>query len=114
INANSLADHGTDPPNFPGCLRRCRAAVRQSSCLPENPRPAWRNPLPIPEEWKAWSQNLGHESEMTTFVGYGQVPGHRQAEIMQKWRGPQPQQLADGRLLDALETLIHNAKRGAS
>lgn len=35
-----------------------------------------------PEEWKAWSQNLGHESEMTTFVGYGKVPEHRQAEII--------------------------------
>jgi integrase len=29
-----------------------------------------------PEEWKAWSQNLGHESEATTFVGYGHVPTH--------------------------------------
>jgi integrase len=35
-----------------------------------------------PEEWKVWSQNLGHESEATTFVGYGQVPAHRHAEIM--------------------------------
>jgi integrase/recombinase XerD len=34
------------------------------------------------EEWKAWSQNLGHESEMTTFRGYGEVPFHRQSEIM--------------------------------
>jgi site-specific recombinase XerD len=25
-----------------------------------------------PEEWKAWSQNLGHENEMTTFRGYGE------------------------------------------
>jgi len=33
-----------------------------------------------PEEWKAWSQNFGHGSEMTTFVGYGEVPGHRQAD----------------------------------
>jgi hypothetical protein len=36
-----------------------------------------------PEEWKAWSQNLGHESEVTTFVGHGHVPTHRQAEIIQ-------------------------------
>jgi integrase len=35
-----------------------------------------------PEEWKAWSQNLGHEDEMTTFRGYGEVPFHRQSEIM--------------------------------
>lgn len=35
-----------------------------------------------PEEWKAWSQNLGHEREATTFASYGQVPAHRQGEIM--------------------------------
>jgi integrase len=35
-----------------------------------------------PEEWKAWTQNLGHENEMTTFRGYGQVPFQRQTEIM--------------------------------
>jgi integrase len=42
-----------------------------------------------PEEWKAWSQNLGHESEATTFVGYGHVPQHRQAEIMQRLARPE-------------------------
>lgn len=41
-----------------------------------------------PEEWKAWSQNLGHESEATTFVGYGEVPHHRQAEIMRGFADP--------------------------
>ena len=35
-----------------------------------------------PEQWKAWSQNLGHESETTTFVGYGKVPNDRQSEIL--------------------------------
>lgn len=35
-----------------------------------------------PEQWKAWSQNLGHESESTTFVGYGVVPLPRQATLI--------------------------------
>jgi len=35
-----------------------------------------------PEEFKAWSQNLGHEQVMTTFVSYGTVAPHRQAELM--------------------------------
>lgn len=35
-----------------------------------------------PEEFKAWSQNLGHEQVLTTFCSYGQVAGARQAEIM--------------------------------
>ncbi len=43
-----------------------------------------------PEEWKVWSQNLGHESEATTFVGYGQVPAHRHAEIMRGFNEGRP------------------------
>ncbi|MEZ5669889.1 MAG: tyrosine-type recombinase/integrase [Alphaproteobacteria bacterium] len=35
-----------------------------------------------PEEFKAWSQNLGHESPLTTFASYGTVPARRQAQIM--------------------------------
>jgi integrase len=35
-----------------------------------------------PEEYKAWSQNLGHENVLTTFSSYGDVGGHRQAEII--------------------------------
>ena len=30
-----------------------------------------------PEEFKAWSQNLGHEKVLTTFLSYGQVQGPR-------------------------------------
>lgn len=35
-----------------------------------------------PEEFKAWSQNLGHEGVMTTFTSYGTVSLERQAEIL--------------------------------
>ena len=35
-----------------------------------------------PEEYKAWSQNLGHEHVLTTFCSYGDISGHRQSEIM--------------------------------
>ena len=35
-----------------------------------------------PEEFKAWSQNLGHEKVMTTFRSYGEVAERRQAEII--------------------------------
>ncbi len=40
-----------------------------------------------PEEFKAWSQNLGHEKVMTTFASYGAVPGRRQAEIIRQLGG---------------------------
>jgi integrase len=35
-----------------------------------------------PEEFKAWSQNLGHEGVLTTFHSYGAVPSGRQAELI--------------------------------
>lgn len=36
-----------------------------------------------PEDFKAWSQNLGHEQVLTTFLSYGQVATKRQGEIIQ-------------------------------
>jgi integrase len=35
-----------------------------------------------PEQFKAWSQNLGHADVLTTLTSYGQVPSHRQAELI--------------------------------
>jgi integrase len=35
-----------------------------------------------PEQYKAWSQNLGHEHVLTTFTSYGNVSDYRQAEII--------------------------------
>ena len=36
-----------------------------------------------PEDFKAWSQNLGHEKVLTSFTSYGEVSGRRQGEIIQ-------------------------------
>ena len=36
-----------------------------------------------PEEMKAWSQNLGHADVLTTFTSYGEVPLHRQKELIE-------------------------------
>ena len=41
-----------------------------------------------PEEFKAWSQNLGHESVLTTFYSYGEVQPQRQAEIIYQLKAP--------------------------
>lgn len=35
-----------------------------------------------PEEFKAWSQNLGHEGVLTTFYSYGSVSLRRQGEVI--------------------------------
>jgi integrase len=50
-----------------------------------------------PEEFKAWSQNLGHERVLTTLTSYGAVPAQRQAELIRN--------LADGPLTDEDERL---------
>lgn len=41
-----------------------------------------------PEQFKAWSQNFGHEGVMTTFVSYGEVPECRQSEIFAEFKEP--------------------------
>ena len=37
-----------------------------------------------PEEFKAWSQNLGHESPLTTFTSYGKIDIHRQGALIRQ------------------------------
>jgi integrase len=42
-----------------------------------------------PEQFKAWSQNLGHENVLTTFTSYGEIGRQRQAEIIRGMAEPQ-------------------------
>jgi len=42
-----------------------------------------------PEQFKAWSQNLGHEKVLTTFLSYGEVACQRQGEIIRGLATPQ-------------------------
>jgi integrase len=53
-----------------------------------------------PEQFKAWSQNLGHENVLTTLSSYGQVSAHRQADII-KELGNHPNHSAEANLLVA-------------
>jgi len=41
-----------------------------------------------PEQFKAWSQNLGHEKVLTTFLSYGEVACRRQGEIIRELAMP--------------------------
>jgi len=59
-------------PNFnPHSFRNTLAALGESLCQ-------------SPEEFKAWSQNLGHEGVLTTFLSYGEVQSSRQVELIQQ------------------------------
>jgi integrase len=44
---------------------------------------------PTTEAFKAWSQNLGHDKVLTTFLSYGQVESARQGEIIRGLATPQ-------------------------
>lgn len=56
-----------------------------------------------PEDFKAWSQNLGHEQVLTTFLSYGFVASDRQGEIIRGMTGSkQPVQTDVDALADAL------------
>jgi integrase len=48
-----------------------------------------------PEEFKAWSQNLGHDKVLTTFLSYGQVENPRQGEIIRRLAAPRVAGKAD-------------------
>lgn len=37
-----------------------------------------------PEEFKAWSQNLGHEHVLTTFLSYGNLDPNRQGDVIKR------------------------------
>ncbi|MBG6199751.1 integrase [Labrenzia sp. EL_13] len=64
------AFEGADLPYFnPHSFRKTLAQIGERTCR-------------TPEEFKAWSQNLGHENVLTTFTSYGEVGSHRQAEIL--------------------------------
>lgn len=63
-----------------------------------------------PEDFKAWSQNLGHEKVLTTFLSYGEVACQRQGDILRNLAKPQkaPQPDVDG-IAEALLERLHSA-----
>ena len=46
------------------------------------------------EEFKAWSQNLGHEGVLTTLTSYGTLPEWRQGEVIQRLQQPPDEPIA--------------------
>ncbi len=57
-----------------------------------------------PEEFKAWSQNLGHEHVLTTFTSYGRIDPHRQGVLVRAMHEDQDnEQLKLDKILMLLE-----------
>jgi site-specific recombinase XerC len=69
------AFEGAGVPYFnPHSVRKTLARLGEQSCK-------------TPEEFKAWSQNLGHEQVLTTFTSYGAVRADRQGDIIRRLIG---------------------------
>lgn len=80
--------HGFNPHSF----RHALAALGERIC--QNP-----------EQFKAWSQNLGHEGVLTTLSSYGPVSEQRQAELIKTLaKRPEP-------AVDALTERVMQAVR---
>ena len=54
-------------------------------------------------EMKAWSQNLGHSDLMTTFTSYGNVPTHKQGELIRSTRTGGRDEMDNRALIEELQ-----------
>jgi integrase/recombinase XerD len=90
------AFEGADLPYFnPHSFRKTLAQLGEKLCR-------------TPEQFKAWSQNLGHEKVLTTFSSYGEVAAGRQREIIHELA--QPTDL-DPQFQEILKQLMRATKR---
>ena len=62
------------------------------------------------EQFKAWSQNLGHEGVLTTFLSYGAVAPRRQGQIIQTLTMADAQPRGEA---EAVTQAVLQAMRGA-
>lgn len=62
-----------------------------------------------PEQFKAWSQNLGHEGVLTTFYSYGEVGNRRQGEIIRDLGIPQHTAPPD--VTELVKTVLRELRR---
>lgn len=71
---------------------------------------AFRLKLP-PEEMKAWSQNLGHERMLTTYLNYGEVAADRQAEIFRGLAKAKEPDAENDELVRQIAAVVRQRKR---
>ena len=103
----SLVECDTDLCDLPRGLRLSRACPTSTPTRSGKPLCNWVSSyVPGPEEFKAWSQNLGHDDVMVTYLSYGKVPHLRQAEIFRGLHQPRTAVGETGDLLRTLEKIL--------
>ena len=82
----------------PHCFRNTLAQLGEEICK-------------TPEDFKAWSQNLGHEKVLITFLSYGEVGYQRQGDIMRELAKPQQKEQSDAnKIKDAVLKILNESK----
>jgi integrase len=88
-------------PNFnPHSFRNTLTALGESLCH-------------TVEEFKAWSQNLGHEGVLTTLCSYGEVQPMRQIELIQKLGTPRDAAMQNIDTAELAKALAHEMQNQA-
>lgn len=59
-----------------------------------------------PEQFKAWSQNLGHEQVLTTFTSYGNIDPYRQGEVIKNLTFTDTKDDKMAKILELIETRL--------
>ena len=83
--------HGFNPHSF----RHALASLGEKRCR-------------TPEQFKAWSQNLGHDGVLTTFTSYGPVPENRQSELIKNLATAPSGDVENQRVLDAVKRALED------
>jgi integrase len=78
------------PPFSPHRVRDTLAELAREHCR-------------TPEDYKAWSQNMGHDDVLTTFRSYGSVAPGRQVDLMARFRKRGPLKNGDEDNFDVIE-----------
>ena len=78
------------PPFSPHRVRDTLAELAREHCR-------------TPEDYKAWSQNMGHDDVLTTLRSYGSVASGRQVDLMARFRKRGPLKNGDEDNFDVIE-----------
>ena len=91
----ALEQRRTHPRDLPRGVQAAGLPVLQPAQPPDTLVHLGETLCQTPEEFKAWSQNLGHEGVLTTFYSYGAVGNRRQGEIIGSLGRPQERERSD-------------------
>jgi len=95
-----VAFESADLPYFnPHSFRDTLVALGQTLCQ-------------SPEEFKSWSQNIGHDNVLITFTCYGEVQHQRQGEIFQQLKSPR--EVMPPNVAEIAKAVVHEMQRNKS